>query len=121
MTEHFRTITYRIYTKPAKYRALEKHGHACRFVWNHFVAKTRADYDKWKASGDDALKPSVSSFTLGTQFTKLRKSEPWLHELSANNVKGVLKDLREAYQRFFKNPGPDGPPRFKSVHRHHSC
>ena len=114
--QQYRSVRYRIKATPAKYRKLADHGHACRFVWNHFVAKTRKDYEAWKAAGEapDA-RPSVSFFSLGKEFTQLRRQDPWLQRLSATNVKSALDDLAKAYRQFFRNPGPDGPPGFKSV------
>ena len=113
-----RSVRYRIRATPAKYRKLAAHGHACRNVWNHFVAKTRRDYEEWKAAGEDPdSKPSVSFFSPSNQFTALRQNEPWLRELPAYNARRCLFDSAQAYRQFFRNPGPDGPPRFKSVHR----
>ena len=115
----YRAVRYRIRATPAKYGRMERHAHACRHVWNYFVAKTRNDYEAWMKAGQDPTgRPSVSFFSLGIQFTELRRREPWLRELSANNVKSVLSDLANAYRKFFKEPGKEGPPRFKSVHRH---
>ena len=113
----YRTIRFRIRANPAKYKRMERHAHACRHVWNYFVAKTRNDYEAWMKAGQDPdARPSVSFFSLGVQFTELRRREPWLRELSAANIRNVLSDLANAYQRFFKEPG-NGLPRFKSVHR----
>ena len=114
-----RTIRFRIRATPAKYRKMERHAHACRHVWNYFTAKTHSDYEAWMQSGQDPdARPSVSFFSLGIQFTELRRREPWLRELSAANVRNALSDLAGAYRRFFKAPGKEGPPRFKSVRRH---
>lgn len=70
---------------------------ACRFVWNHFLAKTTRDCQNW-LDYRIGNKPSVSYYSLGTQFTKLRQQTLWLQEYHHATVKCTLYYLSEAYK-----------------------
>ncbi len=89
---------------------------ACRFVWNYFLARTQQEYAAYQA-GARAQAPRVTFFSLGKDFTALRR-EPryaWLQEYSFKEVRYVLKYLADAYQAFFQGTRAD--PRFQSRHR----
>ncbi len=83
---------------------------ACRFVWNYFLAKNKEEYKRAKES--DGKKPSVSFFSLGKQFTQLRKEVDWLSEYSFKIVRYSLKHQADAWQGFFK--GVRKHPKFHS-------
>ena len=106
MTQH-RTIRYRLHPQTrAKHRKLAGTAGACRFVWNHFVGKLKAEYICYGKSG-------YQFYTLGKQFTTLRKYKyPWLQDYSANTVKLSLKPIEMNYKEFFKGKG-SGLPKFK--------
>ena len=89
---------------------------ACRFVWNYILARTQQEYAAYQA-GAGAQAPRVTFFSLGKDFTALRR-EPryaWLQEYSFGEVRYVLKYLADAYQAFFQ--GTRAYPRFQSRHR----
>ncbi len=106
-----RTIRYRLY--PATYEKHQQlHGTAgaCRHVWNHFVAKLKDEYEYYGES-------RFSFFTLGKQFTTLRKyCDKWLQNYSANIVKMSLKPIETSYKNFFKGNG--GLPKFHGRNTH---
>jgi len=81
---------------------------ACRFVWNRFLAANGQEYRDWKDGKRDAP-PEVTYFSLGKEFTELRRETPWLQELPANVVKYSLKRLSDALREFLK--GQKGYPK----------
>ena len=83
---------------------------ACRFVWNHFLAKNKEEYELAKENG--AKKPSTSFFSLGKEFTQLRKEIDWMQEYSFKIVRHTLKYQADAWQGFYK--GVRKHPRFHS-------
>ena len=95
---------------------------ACRFVWNHMLARKQQQYWAYQCwqdykIGPEQPKPNLTFFSLGQEFTALRR-EPgsaWLQEYSFSAVRYVLKYLADAYQGFFQ--GTRGQPRFQSRHR----
>ena len=107
MIQH-RTIRYRLHPQTkAKARKLAGMAGACRFVWNHFVGKLKAEYVCYGKS-------NYQFFALGKQFTLLRQyTYPWLQEYSANIVKTSLKPIETNYKKFFKFKDV-GLPRFKA-------
>ncbi len=89
---------------------------ACRFVWNHFLARTQQEYAAYQ-EGAREQGPQVTFFSLGREFTALRQDPryAWLQEYSFREVRYVLKYLADAYQAFFQ--GMRAYPRFQSRHR----
>ena len=89
---------------------------ACRFVWNHFLARTQQEYAAYR-EGAREQGPQVTFFSLGQEFTALRRDPryAWLQEYSCREVRYVLKYLADAYQAFFQ--GTRAYPRFQSRHR----
>ncbi len=106
-----RTIRYRLY--PAtyeKHRQLHGTAGACRYVWNHFVAELKDEYEYYGES-------RFSFFTLGKQFTTLRKHcDKWLQGYSAYIVKSSLQPIEIAYKGFFKSN--NGLPKFHGKYTH---
>ena len=93
---------------------------ACRFVWNHFVAKLRDDYRAYGVQkvycGKRRLR-NYSFYTLCKQFTLLRRHyETWLQDYSMVIVRRSLKAIETNYVQFFKGEG--GLPRFRA--RYHT-
>ena len=89
---------------------------ACRFVWNHFLARQQQEYAAFQA-GDREKAPGVSAFSMYKEFTALRRDpqHAWLREYSCREVRYVLKYLADAYQAFWQ--GTRAYPRFQSRHR----
>ena len=106
MIQH-RTIRYRLHPQTkAKARKLAGMAGACRFVWNHFVGKLKAEYICYGKS-------NYQFFTLGKQFSLLRQyMYPWLQEYSMAIVRLSLKPIETSYKEFFKGVG--GLPKFKA-------
>ncbi len=102
-----RTIRYRLYpATKEKHQKLHGTAGACRYVWNHFVEKLRDEYEYYGES-------RFSYFTIGKQFTTLRKHcDKWLQGYSAYIVKMSLKPIETSYRNFFTGNG--GLPKFHS-------
>lgn len=116
-----RASTYRLHAcTPSRARKLRQLTGACRLVWNHFLWESQRSYVTWRAwkyrlngttlAGKMPHRPSVSFFSLGKQFTKLRKETPWLQELPFKVVRYTLKRQADAWRRAFKY---GGFPKFK--------
>jgi len=70
---------------------------ACRFVWNNILNQCQENYQQAKEAGERT--PSVSFFTLGKAFTKLRTSTPWLQDYSFTLVRYSLKRQADAWKK----------------------
>ena len=105
-----RNITYRLIpgTK-ARARKLAATAGACRYVWNRALGENRDAMQAYRDGTGE--KPSVSFFSLGKWFTRLRHETPWLMDLPANPVKYTLKRQADAWQAYFRG---GGFPKFKS-------
>ena len=117
----FRAVTYRLHpgTRSRHLKLVQIAG-ACRYVWNHFLARNRRDYATYKlrkALFDAGLvfnkpsPPSVSFHSMGVRFTALRRETPWLQRLPYVPVRYALKYQAEAWKRAFAG---GGFPRFKA-------
>ena len=96
---------------------------ACRFVWNHFLARKQQQYRAYRCGQDYKIgpapaKPQLSCFSLNKEFTALRQDPEyaWLRAYSFTAVRYVLKYLADAYQAFFQ--GLRGYPVCKRQHDH---
>ena len=109
--KEYRGIEYRLLPgSRSNARNLSGIAGACRFVWNHFLAKNKEEYELAKKNG--AKKPSTSFFSLGKEFTQLRKEIDWMQEYSFKIVRHTLKYQADAWQGFYK--GVRKHPRFHS-------
>ena len=111
-----RNIRYRLYPKTrAKADLLNQCLGATRFVWNHFLAKNKT---MMQAHRDDASNPlpSTTFFSLGKEFTQLRKQLEWLDRLPCAPIRYVLKYQADAWTQCFAST--KGFPKFKSKHYH---
>jgi putative transposase len=83
---------------------------ASRYVYNWGLAESKRQYDL------TGKRPRLGD--LKKQLVAVKKGEaPWLYEVSAHIGQSALKDLDDAFERFFKSVKGDGPkagyPRFK--------
>ena len=63
-------------------------------------------------------KPATSFFTLGKQFTALRRERPWLQSMPFAPVRYALKDHSDAWKAYFE--GRSARPRFHARGRGNS-
>ena len=108
-----RNMIYRLLPgSKANARRLAGQAGACRCVWNAMLAQHKDAFEVAKAA--DEKPPSVSFFSLGKEFTRLRTATPWLSEYSFAVTRYCLKYQADAWMMFFT--GDRSVPRFKSRH-----
>ena len=102
-----RAVKVRLYPNKVQEQELNKVLGCYRFVYNYMLAKKQKTYetDKTRLSVND-----LSKFFYGT----LRKDEQyaWLREQNTQVMKQAIRQMNDAYQRFFKQH--NGYPKFKS-------
>lgn len=99
---------FRIYPNKKQKEILAKTFGCCRFVYNHYLAKKIALY-----------KTSNTTLTYNqccSDLTQLKNELIWLKEADKFALQNSLKDLDNAYQKFFKEHS--GFPKFKSKKTH---
>ena len=102
-----RAIKVRLYPNKVQEQELNKILGAYRFVYNHMLAKRKTAYETDKTNLSFA---HLSKWFYGT----LRKDErySWLKEQNTQVMKQAIRQMDDAYQRFFKQHR--GFPKFKS-------
>ncbi len=95
---------FRIYPNKEQETSIAKTIGCSRFVFNHFLAKWNETY---KETGKGLTYNACSS-----ELPSLKKEFPWLKEVDSIAVQSSLKNLADAYTRFFKKQ--NDAPRFKS-------
>lgn len=95
---------FRIYPSKEQEILIAKTIGCSRFVFNHFLAKWN---DTYKETGKGLTYNSCSS-----QLPPLKKELIWLKEVDSIAIQSSLKNLADAYSRFFKKQ--NDKPRFKS-------
>jgi len=95
---------FRIYPNQEQETLIAKTIGCSRFVFNYFLAKWNNAY---KETGKSLTYNSCSA-----QLTQLKKELTWLKEVDSIAIQSSLKNLADAYSRFFKNQ--NNRPRFKS-------
>lgn len=95
---------FRIYPNKEQEILINKTFGCCRFVFNHFLAKWS---DVYKETGKGLTYNACSS-----QLTQLKDELTWLKEVDSIALQSSLKNLADAYNRFFKKQ--NDKPRFKS-------
>ncbi|WP_277631394.1 RNA-guided endonuclease TnpB family protein, partial [Atopococcus tabaci] len=95
---------FRLYPNKEQQILINKTFGCSRFVFNHFLAKWDNTY---KETGKGLTYNSCSA-----QLTQLKKELTWLKEVDSIAIQSSLKNLADAYSRFFKKQ--NDKPRFKS-------
>lgn len=103
-----RAYKFRMYPNKTQQHLLAKTFGCVRFVYNHYLAKRIELY-----------KTETQTFTYNAcsaDLTMLKKELIWLKEVDKFALQNSLKDLDNAYKRFFKEHS--GFPKFKSKKTH---
>ncbi|MDX8045355.1 IS200/IS605 family element RNA-guided endonuclease TnpB [Gracilibacillus sp. S3-1-1] len=95
---------FRIYPTKEQGRQIAKTIGCSRFVFNHFLAKWN---DMYKETGKGLTYNAYSA-----QLPQLKQALSWLKEVDSIAVQSSLKNLSDAFSRFFKKQNK--APRFKS-------
>ena len=99
-----KTYKYRIYPNKNQQDIIIKTFNCCRFVYNYYLGKRIDLYKKEKIlfSYNDCCK----------DLTSLKQEKEWLKEVDSTALQSSLKNLENAYKKFFKEH--IGFPKFKS-------
>jgi len=95
---------FRLYPTKEQEVLIAKTIGSSRFIFNHFLALWNETY---KTTGKGLSYSKCSS-----QTTQLKRQFDWLKEVDAHALQSSLKDLADAFNRFFKQQ--NRVPRFKS-------
>jgi putative transposase len=103
-----KTFKYRMYPTKEQEILLAKHFGSKRFVFNHFLDKSKKSYLE--------SKKSLSYYDNAKSLTELKHSEEfkWMKEVNSQSLQASLRDLDTSYSRFFSKQSKF--PRFKSKH-----
>ena len=104
---------FRIYPNVAQIEQVNKTFGCCRFVWNYYLAKRKAAYEKEGKS--------LNYYDCARDLTLLKKSLEWLGEVDATALQSCLRAQENGFQNFFrrvKKGERPGYPRFKSKREH---
>ena len=103
MNRH-KAYKFRIYPNQAQATLINKTLGSARFVFNHFLNKWN---EQFKETGKGLSYNSCSK-----ELPPLKKQYYWLKEVDSVALQSSVRDLADAYDRFFKKQ--NNSPRFKS-------
>ena len=102
----FKAFKFRIYPNKEQGILFAKHFGACRFVFNHYLNKSKETYLEDKKS--------LNYYDNAKDLTEFKKDENynWLKEINSQSLQSSLRNLDTAYGKFFRKQSLF--PRFKS-------
>jgi putative transposase len=103
-----RAYKFRIYPNKTQKQLLAKTFGCARFIYNHYLAKRIELYK--------SEKQALTFYACSADLTILKKELVWLKEVDKFALQNSLKDLDNAYKKFFKEHA--GFPKFKSKKTH---
>lgn len=99
-----KAFKFRLYPTKEQETLINKSIGCSRFTFNYFLAKWNEQYEQtgkgWTYSACSKL------------LTELKKEREWLKEVDSTSLQNALKNLADAFSRFFKKQ--NDRPRFKS-------
>lgn len=101
-----KSYKFRIYPNESQRILIEKTFGCCRFVYNHYLAKSIEDYE---------LTGKSNSYNQNSKdYSELKKKDEfsWLKETDASAHQKALKNLDAAYQNFFRRVRQGQKPGF---------
>ena len=106
MVKIYKTYKYRMYPNKEQEQVLARYFGSVRFVYNHFLAERKKQYDE---NGK-----SDNYYTQAKTLTLLKKQEDfaWLKEINSQTLQFTLRCLETAYSNFFN--GRTKFPKFKA-------
>lgn len=99
-----KAFKFRLYPNKEQAILINKSIGSSRFIFNHFLAKWN---DTYKETGK-----GLTYNTCANLLTSLKKQVEWLKEGDAHALQSSLRNLADAFDRFFKKQ--NDAPRFKS-------
>lgn len=103
-----KSFKYRMYPTKEQETQIQKNFSCVRFVYNYYLAKRIEIYEK--------SKETFNYYSCAKDLTRLKKELTWLKEAESTSLQSSLRNLDEAYQKFFKEH--IGFPKFKSKKTH---
>jgi len=103
----FKAFKYRLYPTKEQEILLAKHFGCVRYIYNWAL---NAKIEKYKTE-----KKTENFISLGSKLPELKKEFPWLKEVNSQSLQSALKNVDNAFKRFFKEK--KGFPKFKSKKR----
>ena len=102
----YKTYKFRLEPNGEQKTLLSKHFGCTRFVYNHFLAERKRQYDETHKSDNYNEQ--------ARKLTEMKKSEEtkWLKNINSQSLQHALRHLETAYVNFFK--GKTKFPKFKS-------
>jgi len=101
-----KAFKYRIYPNKKQVEMLNEHFGATRFVYNWGLEKKTEAYQQESKT--------LSCFELINNLKQLKEDEPWLKTVNSQSLQTALRNLDNAYTKFFREK--KGFPKFKSKH-----
>ena len=95
---------FRLYPNRSQRELISKTFGCSRFVYNHFLSRK---IELYKSTGE-----SLNNTQCSRLLTELKSELTWLKEVDKSALQNSLKDLDNAYRKFFKEH--TGFPKFKS-------
>ena len=91
-----KTYKYRLLPNKKQEEILARYFGAVRFVYNHFLAERKKQYDKTSKSDN--------YYAQAKTLTNLKKQEEysWLKEVNSQTLQQSLRHLETAYTNFFR-------------------
>lgn len=99
-----RAYRYKLNPNKEQIEMFEKHFGATRFVYNWGIEQKTKSYQEGKKT--------LTFLGLGPELVKLKKENIWMKEVNSQSLLASLKNLDNAYTRFFREK--KGFPKFKS-------
>ena len=104
-----KSYKFRIYPNKTQQILINKTFGCCRYVYNYFLNQRIKLYE--------SEKKNMTYNQCSKDLTKLKQELEWLKEPDKDSLQKSLKDLDNAYQKFFKEHA--GFPKFKSKKDNH--
>jgi len=101
-----KAFKYRLYPNDEQKTLLSKHFGCSRFVYNWGLETRIKEYQE--------TQKSLSCIELSARLTKLKQDLEWLGEVNSQALQAALRNLDNAYTRFFREH--KGFPNFKNKH-----
>ena len=111
-SDNYISYKFKLYPTLEQEEIFKKYFGACRFVYNLGINLQKEQYQKSKENENINFN-SLSYYELDNELRKLKKTEEfkWLNDFNAFTLTLTLKDVRNAYDRFFK--GLSKYPKYK--------
>lgn len=99
-----KSYRYRLYPTKDQKEVMAKTFGCCRFVYNWGLSERKKAYQEEKKK--------LSTYALIKRLTELKEQNPFLREVNAQALQFALRNLDDAYSKFFKKES--GYPKFKN-------